>query len=143
LQIRSLRPGFDTLGVLVDFLAKEPPYAHMRAGDLLAALTYQLSAGLHAAGFESNQLVAYCGWLTTSTQTGEAWLAGKARLSAVPSVTADAVALTVVKATKPEYLLPMIRACRERNKGKRVFFKRDYAGAEKSTRKASVLNRAT
>ena len=56
MQIRSLKPGFDTLGVLMDFLAKEPPYALMRAGDLLAALTYQLSAGLHAAGFDNNRL---------------------------------------------------------------------------------------
>jgi hypothetical protein len=143
LQIRSLKPGFDTLGVLMDFLAREPPYALMRAGDLLAALTYQLSAGLHAAGFDNNRLVAYCGWLTTSADAGEAWLEGRGRLSAVPSATADAVALTLVKVVKPEYLLPMIRACRQRNKGKRVFFKRDYAAHDKTARKASVVNRAT
>jgi hypothetical protein len=35
----------------------------------------------------------------------------------------------------------MIRACREQNKGIRVFFKRDYAAPDKQARKAAVVNR--
>src|SRR5687768_5522094 len=40
-EIRKLKPGFEALGVLIDFLAREPPYAQLRAADLLAAVTYQ------------------------------------------------------------------------------------------------------
>lgn len=140
LQIRTLKPGFEALGVLMDFLAKDPPYAAMRAGDLLAAVTYQLASGLHVAGVEDKRMVAYCGWLHTSTAAGEAWLAGKGGLSA-GSPASDAAALTIVKVAKAEFLLPMIRACRERNPGKRVFFKRDYAASERPSRKATVLNK--
>jgi hypothetical protein len=134
LRIHTLKPGFETLGVLLDFLAKEQPYAVMRAGDLLAAL--------HVAGFENNRLIGYCGWLLTSSAAGEAWLDGSGRLTPGSPSTSDAAALTIVKVSKPEYLLPMIRVCRQRNPGKRVFFKRDYAAPDRESRKATVLNRA-
>jgi len=140
-EIRKLKPGFEALGVLIDFLAREPPYAQLRAGDLLAAVTYQLSHGLHFAGFEKNRIVAYCGWLTTSAERAEAWLQGKGRLDHVEPVASDAVALTVVKISNQEHVLPMIRACRDGNKGKRVFFKRDYGAPERQSRKAAVVNR--
>ena len=142
LEIRRLKPGFEALGIVTDFLASERPYSAFRAGDLIAALTYQLSFGHHVAGFENNRLIAYCGWLTTSTPLGEAWLKGQGRLEMIPPPAADAAALTIVKVRNPELLLPMIRACRERNKGKRVFFKREYAASDRQARKATVINRA-
>jgi hypothetical protein len=141
LEIRKLKPGFDTLGVVTDFLAKEPPYANLRAGDLLAAVTYQLSLGHHVAGFENKRLVAYCGWLATSKARGEAWLQSNGRLDPIPPPAADAAALTVVKVPNPAHVLPMIRACRDRNKGKRIFFKRDYLAPNRKSRKAAVINR--
>jgi hypothetical protein len=141
LQILQLKPGFEALGVITDFLAGDPPYASFRAGDLLAAVTYQLSLGQHVAGFENKRLVAYCGWLTTSTARAEAWLKGIAKLEPLPPPEGDAAALTIVKVRAQAQLLPMIRACRERNKGKRVFFKRDYAAPGKHSRKAAVANK--
>jgi hemolysin-activating ACP:hemolysin acyltransferase len=141
MDIRNLKPGFATLGVLTDFLARDLPFANLRAGELLAAITYQLSLGQHVAGFENNRLVAYCGWITTTTAQGEEWLQGKGRLSIVPVESGDAVALTIVKAMKEGQVLPMIRACRDRNKGKRVFFKRDYALGDKLSRRSAVVNR--
>lgn len=57
MQIRTLKPGFEALGVLMDFLAKDPPYAAMQAGDLPAAVTYQLASGLHVAGLEDKRVV--------------------------------------------------------------------------------------
>jgi hypothetical protein len=141
LEIRKLKPGFEALGLVTDFLASERPYSTLRAGDLMAAITYQLSLGHHVAGFVNNRLVAYCGWLTTSTERGEAWLKGQGQLQMIPPPKGDAAALTIVKVRNPDQLLPMIRACRERNKGKRVFFKRDYAGGERQSRKATVINR--
>jgi hypothetical protein len=142
MEIRNLKPGFAALGVVMDFLARDQPFANFKAGDLLAAVTYQLSLGHHVAGFENSRLVAYCGWITTSTAGGEAWLHGKGGLTMAPVETGDAVALTVVKVLQDKQVLPMIRACRDRNKGKRVFFKRDYAVGDKLSRKSAVVNRA-
>jgi hypothetical protein len=143
MDIRNLKPGFAALGVVTDFLARDLPFANFKAGDLLAAITYQLSLGHHCAGFDNNRLVAYCGWITTSTAGGEAWLQGKGGLNIVPVETGDAVALTIVKVLHDKQVLPMIRACRDRNKGKRVFFKRDYAVGDRLSRKSAVLNRGS
>src|SRR5215210_9298021 len=74
MEVRNLKPGFAALGVVMDFLARDQPFANMKAGDLLAAITYQLSLGHHVAGFENSRLVAYCGWITPSTAGAEAWL---------------------------------------------------------------------
>jgi len=128
------------LGALIDFLASDPPYATFRAGDLVAAITYQLSLGHHVAGMENKRLIAYCGWLTTSTERAEAWLQGKGRLEPIAPPAGNAAALTIVKVRQQSHLLPMIRACRVQNKGKRVFFKRDYSAPDKQSRKAAVTN---
>jgi hypothetical protein len=143
MEIRQLKPGFASLGVVIDFLARERPFAAMRAGDLLAAVTYQLTWTQHFAGFQEGRLVAYCGWLTTTAERGEAWVKGEGRIEPLPASAGDAAALTIVKVSHDSQLLPMIRACRDHNKGKRVFFKRDYAETGKPSRKSTVINRGS
>jgi hypothetical protein len=141
LEIRKFKPGYEALGLVTDFLASEPPFGGFKASKLLTVIKYQLSLGHHVAGFANDQLVAYCGWLTTSTAQAEAWLKGEGDLEFVPPPIGNAVALTVVRVLNRHHVLPMIRACRERNRGKRVFFKRDYATPTIESRKGAVMNR--
>jgi hypothetical protein len=141
LQIRKFRAGFEALGLVIDFVASDPPFGTFRAAKLLKALKNQLANGYHVAGFEGERLVAYCGWLTTSTAQGEAWLQGEGQLKAIAPPAGDAVALTIVRVLMPEHVLPMLRACRNLNRGKRVFFKREYSDLSGRARKRSVVNR--
>lgn len=142
LAIRTFKSGYEALGLVTDFLAAEPPFDRFKANKLLTTIKYQLQLGQHVAGFEKERLVAYCGWLTTSKAVGEAWLLSNSELKYIPPTEADAVALTVVRVLRPEHVLPMMRACRERNPGQRVFFKRDYANDSQRSRKHSVANRS-
>jgi hypothetical protein len=106
LQILKLKPGFETLGVLVDFLASEPPYATFRAGDLVRR----------------------------DDRAKADRLSRRLELMAPPA--GNAAALTIVKVRQQAHLLPMIRACREQNRGIRVFF---YAAQRKCFLKTRVL----
>ena len=139
LEVRKFKPGFEALGLITDFLASDKPFANFSANKLLTAIKYQLSHGQHIAGFEDDRLVAYCGWLSTTKSHAEAWMKGRGRLDFI--ATGEAVALTVVKILKPDHVLPMIRACRDRNQGKRFYFKREYATGILRPRKATVLNK--
>ena len=141
LQIRRFKASFEALGLVIDFVANDPPFSSFRTAKLLKALKNQLANGYHVAGFEGERLVAYCGWLTTSTAQGEAWLQGNGQLKAIAAPAGDAVALTVVRVLKAGHVMPMIRACRKLNPGKRVFFKREYAVPNAQARKGSVVNR--
>jgi hypothetical protein len=141
LQIRRFKANFEALGLVIDFVANDPPFSAFRTSKLLKAVKNQLANSYHVAGFEGDHLVAYCGWLTTSTAQGVAWLQEDGQLKAVTPPDGDAVALTIVRVLKPEHVLPMIRACRNLNRGKRVFFKREYAGPSGQARKRTVVNR--
>lgn len=143
MDIRKFKPGFEALGLFADFIAAEPPFGDFKARKLLAALRYQLSQGCHVAGFEGDRLVAYCGWLLTSLEIGEAWLRADGSLTTIQPAQANAAALTIVRIPDRKNVLPMIRACRTINPGKRVFFKRNYDDEAAATKKSTVLNRVS
>ena len=85
-------------------------------------------------------MVGYVGWLLTTKDIGDLWQRNLGKLRPVSAEKSDFAALTVVAARDRPILLRLIRGARTLNPGKRVYFKREYDGGEKSTRKASVEN---
>ena len=134
-EIRLFKPGFDALGIVVDFITRTPPFAHFHAGALVDALKFQIVHGEHVSAFRGETLVGYFGWLPITRVVGEAWLVGAAELTAVESARADAVALTVVRVADPASLPSLVRAMRKRGPGKFVYFRRDYAGGPRAHRR--------
>jgi hypothetical protein len=128
-QIRRFKPGFDALGILVDFLTRAPPFDSFRAGPFVTALKHQLARGHHVSAFRGEALVGYCGWLPITSALGERWLAGEAELEPAEAERSDAVALTIVRVEDRAALRPLIRASRKLEAGKPVYFRRDYANA--------------
>ena len=134
-EIRLFKPGFDALGIVVDFVTRTPPFEHFDAGVLVAALKFQLAYGEHMSAFRGETLVGYFGWLPITRVIGEAWLAGTAKLVPVEPARADAVALTVVRVADPAALPSLVRAMRKRGSGKFVYFRRDYLGGPRAHRR--------
>ena len=138
LELRQFKPTHEALGILVDYLAKAPPFRDFTVGELVIALKHQLARGHHVCAFRGELLVGYCGWLNTNSDIGERWMDGKGELKPVAD-NADAAALTIVRSDAADALTPMIRAIRGMNKGKRIFFRRDYSEGGKRKRQ-TVLN---
>jgi hypothetical protein len=138
IEIRQFKPGFESFGIVVDYLGKTPPFDGYAAGKLVIALKHQIAHGHHVCAFRADRLIGYCGWLYTTKAVGEAWLNGSGELKPVADAEADAAALTIVHFDDRDALRPMIRAIREIGKGRRIFFQRDYQpGREK---RQSVTN---
>ncbi len=139
ITIRQLAPSAEALGLIVSFVAREPPFSQYRAGSLIKAIKYQLSARNHICLLSGETLLGYCGWLRITNAVGEKWLRNEARLISAAPEAADASALTIVSTSAPQYLLRMIRACRTLNPDQRVYFKRDLRDGV--SRKTSVYNK--
>ena len=139
LELRQFKPSFETLGILIDYLGKSPPFKDIATGEFVLALKHQIADGHHVCAFRGDRLVGYCGWLETTSEIGERWRSGQASLLSVAPERADAAALTTVRSDEPDVLAPMIRAIRTMNKGKRIFFRRDYA-EDKPRKRQTVLN---
>lgn len=135
---RQLKPSMEALGLIVTFVAREPPFSEHRAGNLIRAVKYQLSSRNHVCLLRQETLLGYCGWLPITTSDGEKWLRDETLLRPAAPAAANALALTIVSVASGEHLLPIIRACRNLHPNQRVFFKRE--GADRS-RKATVVNR--
>ncbi len=133
---RQLKASMEALGLVMSFVAREPPFSEYRAGTLLQALKYQLSTKNHVCLLQGETLVAYCGWLPITIEQGENWLKGQGSLEPVAPSAATAYALTIVSVAANEFLLPAIRACRQLHPDRRAFFKRDTRSGD--SRKASV-----
>lgn len=111
-QLRKFKPNFEALGLVLEFLARKPPFADCVLGHVIPAVRYQIAMG-------------------------EQWLrGGELRPGTGPET--DAVALTIVRTDEPAALRHLIRACRNAGPGKRFFFKREYASGLRRTRYQSI-----
>jgi hypothetical protein len=141
-KLRTLPPSYTSLGVLIDFLCRKPPYTNFDFGNFTRALRRQIANGDHVCAIKGSRLVGYCGWLGTTDMIAESWLRGEGRLTGVASRASNALAITVVAVEDPELMLPLARQVRTRNPNQRMYFKRTYADPRRRERKASVFNAA-
>jgi hypothetical protein len=135
---RRFRSSYGSIGVVLDFILAAQPFESMQAKVLYMAVKEQIAGGYHVAVFRSGNLIGYFGWLNTTEAIAQKWVTGQGKLVSVADSLSNAVALTIVRTIDRQAILPGIRKCRQINAGRRVFFKRQRAGA---VRKSSVLNR--
>ena len=140
-ELCQIAPTFESLGLVVDLLASSDSFDRYEFGPLIQALSSQISNRHHVCAFRGGRLVGYCGFLPVTRARAALWLDDRAALEMAPHGAADAVALTIVAAREAGVLRPMIRFCRLGFPGTRIFFKRNYAGARRVSRKSTVLNR--
>jgi hypothetical protein len=133
-QFNLTHEGF---GLVLDFLSNWPPFADYDLKTMAEAIRRQLHHGYHLVALRGTVIIGYAGWLLTTTEIGEAWLAGRGKLVAAPKERANAAALTTVAARERTAVRLLIRGARDRNPGKRIFFKRDGATG---VRKTTVMN---
>jgi hypothetical protein len=136
-NLRKFKPNFEALGLVLEFLSRQPPFAGFILGHLMPAVRHQIAHGHHVCAFRGETLVGYCGWLPIGRDVGEQWLRG-GELRPGSGAEADAVALTIVRTDEPAALRHLIRACRNAEPGKRFFFKREYANGLRRTRYQSI-----
>ncbi len=139
-RFQKLKPSFETLGVVADYLSRSPTYTEYKFGEFCKMLKHQLASGCHFVALRDRSVIGYAGWIYTTSAIGDKWLDGEGKLNPVDFKDADSAALTVVACDERALLFPIIRCLRDDNPGKRVFFKREYANNTKPPRKNTVLN---
>ena len=139
-RICKLKPNAETLGALIDFLARVKPFSEFRAGALVSAAKDQLLRQHHVCAMRGSTLIGYCGWILFTEEMGERWLRDQAPFEPVPDDRANAGALTIVCASDPKVVRRLIRATREANPGRRVFLRREYSEGRNPAKQTTVLN---
>jgi|RhiMetdeSRZDD1v2_1073273.scaffolds.fasta_scaffold381426_2 hypothetical protein len=136
---RRLPPSYGAVSFIMEFIVATSEFGDMHARTLFMGLKTQIQHGYHIAAYRNKKLVGYCGWLHTTDQIAQLWLKNEGKLQEVPAASSDAVALTIVRFTDGDAVLPAIRVCRQLNGERRVFFKRESRG-DQPARKSSVYN---
>jgi len=144
-RILQLERNFYSLGLLLDFLSGQPGFRDYPLRQMVKSLRLQIDRRTHLCALAgegpAQRVVGYCGWLEVAAAQGQLWLAGLATLKPLPRGSAvDAIAMTVVAAGDGLTLRRLMRQARALNRDRQVFFKRDYGGKAKPSRKATVRN---
>lgn len=137
LQIVQFNATYQGFGMVMDYVARRMPFAGFEAGTLTDALHQQLKSGHNLVAIRRNKVVGYAGWLLTSHEIAEDWLADRAKLVRKQGDEATAAVLTIVIADDDAAIPRLIRGARRLNPGKRAYFKRG-ADRVKPVRKRSV-----
>ncbi|MEL7181327.1 MAG: hypothetical protein AAFN63_15980 [Pseudomonadota bacterium] len=142
IKITSLKPSQASLGVILNFLSKSEPFASHSLKAIAGAVRVQLETANHLVALDGETIVGYAGWMRVTSENAESWLKKEAQLVQAHVSDADAAALTMVVSGEKSVTRMLIRSARDRNKGVRVVFRRDYETSGKQTKRQSVLNRA-
>jgi hypothetical protein len=135
-----LDPSDSALANVLTLLAQHEPFASFTTTALASAVRRQLQSTSHVAAIEPDgTLVAYAGWVLTSIELAEGWLADGRGLRTTPSPN-DAAALTIVVSPSPGVVRGLLRAARQRNPGRKIFFKRDYPQTLQPSKRSMVWN---
>ena len=129
-----------SLGLLCDFVSRFPPFDSFEFKQMTVTLRHQLEAQCNlVAGYE-DEIVGYLGWIRTTRQIAEAWVIDEGPLTAIGD-DAPAAAVTVLVASNPRFILPMIRHAKAAHPGLHVYWKRQFGDgkrpAKRSVRKKS------
>jgi hypothetical protein len=140
LEIRTLGPSFEAMGLVLDLMSRHPPFDQYRLARIAAVIRHQLDSGANVAAIDgTGRLVGYAGWAHVLAVSAPLWIEDRGPLQIVDHPT-GAVALTIVVSALPASIAPMIRRARQLNPGVQVFFKRSYETDLKLPRKTSVAN---
>jgi hypothetical protein len=137
----QLPSSFDALGAVLDFLAVDKVFGAMPSSQLVMLVKHQLARKCQICALRGKVMVSYCGWVLITKETGDKWFRGEVGqygLPVAPPDRADAAALTIVRILEPNLVLPLMRECRKRHPGVRVYIRREYGQREKPARQSNV-----
>ncbi len=140
LDIRTLGPSVEAMGMVLDLLSRHPPFAHYRLDKISSVVRHQLESGANVGAIDSTgRLVGYVGWAHALPVSAALWIEDRGPLQIADHAT-GALAVTIVVSAVPVSIAAMIRRARQLNPGVQVFFKRSYGADFKGHRKTSVAN---
>jgi hypothetical protein len=139
IQCRRLPASYASLGAVMDFIVSVKDFGGMEAKVLFSAVKAQIAKGHHLVAYSDQRLVGYLGWLNTTEEIARQWLANGGHLQGLPAEECDAAAITIVRITRRDAVLPIIRKFRHLHGGRRIYFKRT-AHSIFGERKSSVFN---
>lgn len=124
-----------SLGLLCDFVSGFPPFDAFEFKQMTTTLRFQLETNCHLVAGDDDEIVGYLGWILTSEGIAEAWMNNQGALTAVAE-NASAAVVTVIVASNPKYLLPLIRRSKVLNPDLPVYWKRQFAGGKRPVKRS-------
>ena len=124
-----------SLGLLCDFVSRFSPFDAFEFRQITVTLRHQLEAQCNLVAGCDDEIVGYLGWIRTTPQIAEAWLADQGPLTATAGDAAAAV-VTVVVATSPRFILPMIKHAKAAHPDIDVYWKRQFAAGKRPAKRS-------
>lgn len=141
-RIEMLPGSFEAFGMVLDLLARHPPFSDWPLSRLGPPIRTQLRQQRQLAALTTtNELIAYAGWTPTLRASAELWIENRGPLRVLESGH-DAMAMTIVVSTEASVTKALMRHARDLNPGARWFFKRSYGQQLREPRKAALFDRA-
>ena len=123
-----------SLGLLCNFVSRFPPFDTFEFKQMTVTLRHQLDAQCNlVAGYE-DEIVGYLGWIRTTRQIAELWIIDQGPLTAA-SEDASAAAVTVLVASNPRFVLPLIRHAKAAHPGLHVYWKRQFVDGKQPVKR--------
>jgi hypothetical protein len=123
-----------SLGLLCNFVSRFPPFDTFEFKQMTVTLRFQLEAQCNLVAGDADEIVGYLGWIPTTVAIAEAWAADQGPLVAATNEV-SALAVTVLAASNPKYVLPLIRRAKAMQPGLPVYWKRQFTDGKQSRKR--------
>lgn len=102
---------------------------------MTVTLRHQLETQCHLVAGYNDEIVGYLGWIRTTSQIAEAWVIDQGPLTAV-NTDVSAVAVTVLVASSPGYILPLMRHAKAAHPEVHVYWKRQFPDGKRPMKRS-------
>ncbi len=135
LTIASFPSSPLSLGLLCDFVSRFQPFDAFEFKQMTVTLRHQLETQCNLVAGYDDEIVGYLGWIRTTQQVAEAWVNDEGPLTATTEE-ASAVTITVLVASSPRLILPMIRHAKAAHPGVHVYWKRQFVDGKRPAKRS-------
>jgi len=131
-------PNFVTAVMLV---SKYPPFLNYSFRLMLIKIIDQLKFKSNVSVVQQGKLVGYAGWIVVNEEHAEEWQRNGGEIPIPNWQNGNASIVTITVSDERKYLLPLMRAIKKKNVGRKIYAIRSFMDGREAQRRPAIVGR--
>jgi hemolysin-activating ACP:hemolysin acyltransferase len=122
-------------------VSKYPPFFNYSFRLMLLKIIDQMKFKSNVSIIHQGKLVGYSGWIVVNDQEAEKWQRDGGEIPLPNWQNGNASIVTITVSDERKYLLPLMRAIKKKNVGKKIYAIRSFLDGREAQRRPAIIGR--
>jgi hypothetical protein len=122
-------------------VSKYPPFFNYSFRLMLLKIIDQMKFKSNVSIIHQGKLVGYSGWIVVNDEEAKIWQRDGGEIPLPNWQNGDASIVTITVSDERKYLLPLMRAIKKKNVGKKIYAIRSFMDGREAQRRPAIVGR--